>query len=60
MRHPPCPDCDGEGYHWPEDDPEAEGVACRRCAATSVIGRDLGRHADAPELDEHVQPWPAL
>jgi len=24
------------------------------------IDRDLGRHADAPELDEHGNPWPSI
>lgn len=60
LRNPPCPACDGEGYLWHEDDVDAEGVPCRRCAANSVIDRDLGRHADAPELDEHGNPWPSL
>ena len=26
----------------------------------SVLDRDLGRHADAPELDEHGNPWPTV
>jgi hypothetical protein len=58
LRNPPCPDCDGEGYHWP--DQEAEGIPCRRCAGNSVIDRDLGRHADAPEHDQHGTPWPSV
>ena len=48
LRNPPCPACDGEGYLWHEDDVDAEGVPCRRCAANSVIDRDLGRHAPTP------------
>lgn len=52
LRNPPCPDCDGEGYRRPDgNDGDTEGVPCRRCAANSVIDRDLGRHADAPDLD---------
>lgn len=60
LRNPVCPDCDGEGHHWPDEEPEADGVPCRRCAARGVIDRDLGRHAEAPEVDAGGRPWPSL
>ena len=50
----------GERYLRHEDDDAAEGISCRRRAANSIIDRDLGRHADAPELDEHGNPWPSV
>jgi hypothetical protein len=50
--HPSCPDCDGEGYTWPDGaSDEDDGVACPRCAASGFIDRDLGRHPDAPVTD---------
>ncbi|MGO9900777.1 MAG: hypothetical protein ACLP0J_14050 [Solirubrobacteraceae bacterium] len=52
--HPSCPDCDGEGYMWPEDaGDEDDGDPCPRCAANGFIDRDLGRHPDAPVADAH-------
>lgn len=60
QRNPTCPDCDGEGYHSPDGDGDTDGVPCRSCATNAVIDRDLGRHADEPELDEHGKPWPDL
>ncbi len=57
LLNPPCPDCDGEGYTWASADDEADGTPCRRCATNGVINRQLGRHADAPQLDEHGTAW---
>ena len=52
LRHPTCPDCDGDSYTWPEDDPDAEGVPCPRCAGNGFVERDLGRHPDAEDRAE--------
>jgi DnaJ-class molecular chaperone len=47
LRHPNCRDCDGDGYTWSADDPDAEGTPCERCAGNGIIERDLGRHPEA-------------
>ena len=51
-RHPGCPDCDGDGYAWPADDPDADGAPCPRCAGNGIIERDLGRHSEAEDRPE--------
>lgn len=60
LRRPSCPDCHGDGYTLPADDPDADGVPCPRCAGEGIIERDLGRHPEAEDRPEwHPETaWP--